>query len=463
MGNITRQQANSKPTNQLVTINTHERQKCVQSFPPIPKKNTPRKSIGDTLGHVDIDSLRVLMPRNDVEVLDNTNFLRAVKTYEPSTGQVWDDEDEHLVTRKYYAERPVAASYACKILRNVGGHKESREYIAIGFSAKLLKENYFEGIRRDNIREVFDFINSEGIIRVKWETFINASVMDMDFKTDKYPPRGLIGTKSERYAREMSVKNIVQITKQAIRDKLSVQINAFRQEFNRGIEFGARDKVYKSYTTKQYLKVYAKLIELKYVKRSHDFYCAHLDDSDINKYNPDYFYRIETTIKNSSHFKTYGLEVHTLSDLLALDLAKIGPKLFERPLNTYLDVTKKTLKVSTRGMSPKDKVMLTAVIWALQALPKFTKDNSLEAKIDLAVEEVIVFSFDESDCRRMKSRIRTRLKLLAKNVVISKSKKLENWKIQVLQDLYFKKPQYPAYDSRMLSSKMMTMIEDMQI
>ena len=463
MMNIVRDKINSKPTNQLDTINTHERQKCVQLHPSSSKKNTPRKSLGDTLGHTDIDSLRVLIARKDVEVLDNTNFLRAVKTYEPSTGQVWDDEHEHLVTRKYYAERPVAASYVCKILRNVSGHKESREYIAIGFSAKLLKENYFEGINRDNIREIFDFINSEGIIQVEWETFINASVIDIDFKSDEYTLRGLIGTKSERYAREMSVKNIVQITKQAIRDKLSVQINAFRQEFNRGIEFGARDKVYKSYTTKQYLKVYAKLIELKHVKRSNDFYCAYLDANDINKYDPDYFYRIETTIKNAAHFKTYGLEIRTLNDLLELDLDKNGAQFFERPLNTYLDIAKKTLKISARGISPKDKVMLTAVTWALQALPKFTEDQPLDERIDSAVEEVIAFSFNEGDCKVSKSRIRTKLKLLAKNLVISKSKKLENWKIQALQDLYFKKPLSPAYDSRRWLSKMLTGNGNMQL
>ena len=193
MENITRQQINSKPTNQLDTINAHERQKCVQLHPSSSKKNTPRKSLGDTLGHINIDSLRILIARKDVEILDNTNFLRAVKTYEPSTGQIWDDEHEHLVTRKYYADRPVAASYACKVLRNVGGYKESREYIAIGFSAKLLKENYFEGITRDNIREIYDFINSEGIIQVGWETFIDAPITDVDLKTDEYTLKGLIG------------------------------------------------------------------------------------------------------------------------------------------------------------------------------------------------------------------------------------------------------------------------------
>jgi hypothetical protein len=45
--------------------------------------------------------------------------------------------------------------------------------------------------------------------------------------------------------------------------------------------------------------------------------------------------RVETTIKNKAHWKTYNLEISTLKDLLDIDLSK-NRTLITRPINYYM-------------------------------------------------------------------------------------------------------------------------------
>jgi hypothetical protein len=52
--------------------------------------------------------------------------------------------------------------------------------------------------------------------------------------------------------------------------------------------------------------------------------------------------RVETTIKNKAHWKTYNLEISTLKDLLDIDLSK-NRTLITRPINYYM-----TGKIKTR-------------------------------------------------------------------------------------------------------------------
>jgi hypothetical protein len=54
--------------------------------------------------------------------------------------------------------------------------------------------------------------------------------------------------------------------------------------------------------------------------------------------------RVETTIKNKAHWKTYNLEISTLKDLLDIDLSK-NRTLITRPINYYM--TGKFIKTRT--------------------------------------------------------------------------------------------------------------------
>jgi hypothetical protein len=95
-----------------------------------------------------------------------------------------------------------------------------------------------------------------------------------------------------------------------------------------------RNSVGEAYTSKQYLKFYAKALELKH--HSTLFYDTYIRGSIYDKYLIDNkLLRVETTIKNKAHWKTYNLEISTLKDLLDIDLSK-NRTLITRPINYYM-------------------------------------------------------------------------------------------------------------------------------
>jgi hypothetical protein len=123
-------------------------------------------------------------------------------------------------------------------------------------------------------------------------------------------------------------------------------VNLFKENSNRGIQWGTRETVHKAYTTKQFLKYYAKILELK--NNSTEFYDTYLKHKINEKFlfvdgeelirEPDTeenILRIETTIKNSNHFATYGIYCKNLLDLLKIDLQNYG-SIFNRPIQNYM-------------------------------------------------------------------------------------------------------------------------------
>ena len=129
---------------------------------------------------------------------------------------------------------------------------------------------------------------------------------------------------------------------------------------NVGIQWSKHDLVRRSYCSKQFLKLYAKLIELNSEGKSKRFTDTYLRSLGLNSYNPMYFFRYETTIKNKAHFKSYGVDITTIKDLLELDLDKVGPQFFERPATFYLN-SEQTLKLTQQKnhITPTDNLFVT--------------------------------------------------------------------------------------------------------
>jgi hypothetical protein len=275
-----------------------------------------------------IDSLRLLVPLENVKILDS-KFLKTFISYCEETAEI-DEEATHIKTQVFNSENGIKTRFAIANLFN--DEKQLVKYLAIGISSKMLKENYFEGINKHTIQTIFNYINSTGIIEISKENFLNAKAVDIDFCIDFK-------------LKETTCKDVFSICYDVTIPSKTIKPNLFSNNTNRGIQWGEREKVYKAYKTKQFLKYYAKLLELK--NNSEDFYNAYLKDkinevtlfADGTEYTDevteDNLLRIETTIKNPNHFETYGIYCKTLLDLLNIDLSKHS-SFFNRPIQTYM-------------------------------------------------------------------------------------------------------------------------------
>jgi hypothetical protein len=78
------------------------------------------------------------------------------------------------------------------------------------------------------------------------------------------------------------------------------------------------------------------MLKLELKHHSTLFYDTYIRGSIYDKYLIDNkLLRVETTIKNKAHWKTYNLEISTLKDLLDIDLSK-NRTLITRPINYYM-------------------------------------------------------------------------------------------------------------------------------
>ena len=301
-----------------------------------------------------IDSLRLIIPFDLVNVNPNhSTFLQGLNTSNSITGELIN---EHIKTTHFDANAIISSSYAFR-----KGHFYSADkcidVIAIGFSAKLLEYQYFDGINAQNIKRIYDFIINEGLIEISFEDFLNAKVVDTDICIDFF-------------LKDITCREVCSIANElTIISKSSPKSNHFNQKLNVGIEWGKREGVGKAYSSKQYLKYYAKAIELK--SKSLKFYqkyvqsfanedivfaCGSIYKQDLM--NDERLLRVETTLKNKDHWKTYELNVDTLNDLLSVDFSKC-PIIFNRPINAYMN--KYRVIKHRENLTPQEELIINMI------------------------------------------------------------------------------------------------------
>jgi|NorSeaMetagenome_1021524.scaffolds.fasta_scaffold16780_3 hypothetical protein len=357
------------------------------------KLNTPK-----------IDSLRLLIPIHLVQINPfHSEFLRDVITINSDAEVI---EEKHIKSYRLH-ENPCSSHYNIAKMIDNG---TSIEVIKIGFSAKTLKAFYFDGIDKVNINDIIDFINSEGVLKVSKRTILQSRVVDTDICIDYV----LDSVTTEEFFKFS--KSISSLKKETIP-------NLFNDLKNKGIEWSKREKVGKAYKTKQYLKFYDKYLELN--NNSKKFYDAYLKNNPFVNLVPNKQVRVETTIKNSAHWDTYGVEVKTLNDLLNLDLSK-HLEIFERPINNYLDGNK-TIKHSAK-LSPGEKKDLLLI-------ESFMKAHAVD-EIN-AIEMICnhLFPLGVSKNRNPRSRERIKLSKLLLNNKKETSKKLDKRQLNIITEL----------------------------
>ena len=263
-----------------------------------------------------VDSLRLLIPFDEITVNPNHSTFTRTITSINEDGEIIDQKTNN--TFRLHTN-PCSSTYL-KAVSIINGN--AVEVLKIGFSSKTLKHKYFEGITKENINDIYDFIISENVVSFNKESLINARVVDTDICYDLM-------------LKDSNVIDVIKIARELSVPHKRTNINAFTQENNVGIEWGERNKVFKAYKTKQYLKYYAKSLELKH--NSTLFYDSYIkSNKEITKYLIDNkLLRIETTLKNNAHWNTYGATVITLRDLLELDLTKLSD-VFKRPISHYM-------------------------------------------------------------------------------------------------------------------------------
>lgn len=294
-----------------------------------------------------IDSLRVIIPLENVKINpDQMNFFNSILYTRTSTNTGETIEWEDQPTTYFNLDAVISCSYS--YAKNQYYENTQKDVIKIGFSSKLCKELYFEGINKNTIKRCLNFINNEGLISITEKDFINAKVVDVDICIDYF-------------LKDTTCKDVVSIANKLTIAKKGLILPAPNMsKTNIGIQWSARKSVKTAYKKKQFLKYYSKVEELKY--KSFNFYNEYILPQLNFRSQPCFLdnrlLRCETTIKNKAHFKTYNLTVDTLYDLLELDLDN-QLIFFNRPINIYMSSLKRI--VFNPKLSPTDRLILRSI------------------------------------------------------------------------------------------------------
>jgi hypothetical protein len=122
--------------------------------------------------------------------------------------------------------------------------------------------------------------------------------------------------------------------------------------------------------------------------------------------------RVETTIKNKAHWKTYNLEISTLKDLLDIDLSK-NRTLITRPINYYMTgikfiKTRTDLTASERAylyminsIKENGSSEIKAIIEVSKILEPHKSNRSRAKKLIELVNSQRIFKIKKSDSNQL--------------------------------------------------------------
>ena len=254
----------------------------------------------ESLERVEIDSLRIRIPYDEVEVL-NDILIARIGSYNADTGETLDEpaprnwyrtEIKNKYDDKLY-------SYKWDVEKVTLEKGTARKFLLIQINSKLLEDGYFQGLTLDNSKFIYAQLMAQKVANFSYRTFLKGECTDVDFKKDVVNQHF---KKAKQILNQMS-KSYRQIGK---------GVKIFDQKDNSGIQWSDRRTATPS---NPYLKLYHKSIELTSKKDSIPFYNEYIKHQG---YDIRDLIRVEFTIKNKKHFRANKVESTSLYSLMTL-------------------------------------------------------------------------------------------------------------------------------------------------
>jgi len=294
-------------------------------------------------GIVKIDSLKIIIPMAEVQVVDGkfNEYYKNLQIY--PTGEYVETPNRD--TQRYFDLYGIKVKLeVCRIkYDNVGREGFAGEdFLVFQPSSKFLKENYFDGINLHNLPLVYDYFISLNIVHFSYESLLNARFADVDYCID-YP---------------MTVEEF-KISNKNIQYNVLQELKHFVKPFDEytGLQFNERER---ATPTRPFLKFYHKSTELtnnsKKTKNPNEFYHTYLKEnySELILYGIG---RYELTVKNAKFKKHYKIESMSFEELLNIPSDAIE-NMFKRFLPNYLYKSTRQKKMAT---TPTETMLLNSI------------------------------------------------------------------------------------------------------
>lgn len=259
-----------------------------------------------------IDSLKLRIDPAFVSIRDST-FLQKYQKIFIESGEI--SEEVNLDRHKVSIEQGINTRIGQAHFMN--GEKQIAYYF-VQVSSKMLKKRYFEGITKENVNEIYDYIISLNVIYLTKEDFLKSYVSDIDFAYDFE-------------CSKENLKSVIRKINSTLKDSVRKYVdNPFLNNDNIGLALNKREKATNSVP---FIKIYHKSTELE--SKSKEFATAFLPNFDEN------ISRLEFTVKNKKHQKYLGLSFNNLQELIDFDKVQLERILRSSIMKHYVEKIEK--------------------------------------------------------------------------------------------------------------------------
>jgi hypothetical protein len=292
------------------------------------------------------DSVNLRIPLEKVKIvnpsLEHTWITQKENT---GTGEVISDGASETRTYKHKSEDQPGIVVEYRFKDQFTKEQRTVSFLTVCFTSKILQGRYQEGINSDTIELVYNEIMNQGQVSFGLDDFLKGECTNVDIKKD---------FKAEKEA----IREVFRLLKKNAKKHVQADrgVRQFGERDNFGFQFN--DRKIQSPKEAPYLKIYSKELELP--KRSGEFHREYLEGFDIRD-----VYRVEATVKNKKHFKSFGIEDTSLVNLLALSEDRMNGMISET-LKANLQGNRLIGKKRERNMNSSTQFELGVIIRMLE-------------------------------------------------------------------------------------------------
>lgn len=305
-----------------------------------------------------IDSLRLRIPIDKVNIIsDELGKSYDLLETNRDTGEITTLEEDK--TKDHYlhsTDTGIDNGYSISNQRDMDN--KFKPHLVLGLPSKLIKHNYFKGINKNTLEQLYEEIQAQKQTTFTYETLLNAQVTDIDICKDVYLSQDKYET-IQRYSKQ----NVLPST--AIKQGYQL----YKDESNKntlGFQFNIRNQ-----TSKPFYKVYNKELEIKENHKMKLFFENYLQGTDVKDLK-----RVELTIKNKTQLNQW----YNVKGLNTMDnLLSVSQDEYSAIINTGFHrntVVNKSYKSKETGLSSMD-IFALAYINSNQSKPLSILTNEI--------------------------------------------------------------------------------------
>ena len=327
------------------------------------------------------DSLRIYIPLEKVDILDDYFGSLCVIT-NTQTGVTQMDK-EAVLQKEYRDHIHPNIRTTFKIDKKISFNAVEESYrighLVVFVNAKQLQNNYLQGITKDTIKDVYNYIISLGAVRFSYEDFINARILDIDVCRDFICPSD-VDHNIDRDKLFSSLKSGVDESKGAIVNKYKQTTLYYNQDRERAT------------IGKPHIKLYDKTAELRGYKETDkgvqqvsnnlgSFYLDYLEGTQVDRIIHKGIIRLEYTLRNAKGLDHFGLiKVRTLKDLINIDSSTLDAACKKMFSKYYKDIPmpKETNREELKDLTPDSLILVDSIEFIMSVRSDYNTEDILK-------------------------------------------------------------------------------------